>query len=109
MKTVLEVHEAWNRRIPTARLNKWLDGVQYHHPPPAVAGRRIRLKFATQIKTRPPTFMVSCSRPDALPTSYARYLSNTLCEDFNLYATPIRILMRKGENPFAGRKKSNNF
>ena len=108
MAAVLEVHKAWNRRIPTARLNKWLDDVQYHHPTPAVGARRIKLKFITQVKSRPPSFMVSCSRPKALPTSYTRYMVNNLREQFDLYATPIRMFMRKGDNPFEGRKKRNN-
>ena len=108
MQAVLDVHKAWNRRIPTARLNKWLGDVQYHHPAPAVGARRIKLKFITQAKSRPPTFMVSCSRPDALPTSYVRYMTNSLREQFNLYATPIRMFMRKGDNPFEARKKRNN-
>ena len=108
MKAVLEVHMAWNRRVPTARLNKWLDDVQYHHPAPAVGGRRIRLKFVTQVKSRPPTFMVSCSRPESLPTSYTRYMVNNLREQFDLYATPIRMFMRKGENPYENRKRRNN-
>lgn len=108
MKAVLDVHKAWNRRIPTAQLNKWLDDAQYHHPTPAVGGRRIRLKFITQVKSRPPTFMISCSRPDSLPTSYTRYMVNNLREQFDLYATPIRMFMRKGENPYEKRKKRNN-
>ncbi len=105
MDAVLVVHQTWNRRISTAPLNKWLDDVQYHHPPPAVSGRRIKLKYVTQVKSRPPTFAVSCSRPEALPDSYRRYLVNSLRREFDLDAVPIRIHMRKGENPYAGRKK----
>ncbi|MEZ5871821.1 MAG: ribosome biogenesis GTPase Der [Nitratireductor sp.] len=106
MDAVFEVHKTWNRRISTARLNRWLDGVIYHHPPPAVAGRRIKIKYMTQVKARPPTFVVSCSRPDALPTSYERYLVNSLRDEFKLWGVPIRLLMRKGDNPFAGRARS---
>ena len=105
MKAVMEVHSAWNRHIPTAPLNRWLAAVQYHHPPPAVGGRRIKLKYISQPKSRPPTFAVACSRPDALPTSYERYLVNSIRREFDLNATPIRIYMRKGENPYANRKK----
>lgn len=104
MEAVLEVHKIWNRRIPTAPLNRWLGDVQYHHPPPAVAGRRIKLKYISQIKSRPPTFAVSCSRPEALPESYNRYLLNSLRREFGLDSIPLRIYMRKGDNPFAGRK-----
>ena len=108
MKAVMDVHKSWNRRIPTARLNKWLDDVQYHHPAPAVGGRPIRMKFVTQVKSRPPTFMVSCSRPDSLPTSYTRYMVNNLREQFDLYATPIRMFLRTAENPYANRKRRND-
>ncbi len=108
MKAVLDVHKAWNRRIPTAQLNKWLEDVQYHHPTPAVGARRIKLKFITQVKSRPPSFMVSCSRPKALPASYTRYMVNNLREQFDLYATPIRMFMRKGDNPYENRKRRNN-
>jgi GTPase len=105
MQAVIEVHRAWNRRIPTARLNRWLEGVLAHHPPPAVAGRRLRVKYITQVKTRPPTFIAACSRPEALPTAYSRYLVNSLSETFDLGATPIRLHARKGENPYAERKR----
>ncbi|MEO0910225.1 MAG: ribosome biogenesis GTPase Der, partial [Pseudomonadota bacterium] len=105
MEAVLEVHQAWNRRIPTAPLNRWLDDVQYHHPPPAVAGRRIKLKYVTQAKSRPPTFSISCSRPESLPASYERYLVNSIRKEFDLDAVPIRLYMRKGDNPYANRKR----
>lgn len=108
MEAVQEVDEAWNRRIPTSPLNRWLEGVQYHHPPPAVSGRRIKLKYVTQAKSRPPTFMVSSSRADALPDSYIKYLINSIRKEFNLDAVPIRLFVRKGENPYANKKKRNN-
>jgi len=107
MKAVFEVHQVWNRRIATAPLNRWLEAVQYHHPPPAVGGRRIKLKYVSQPKSRPPTFAISCSRPKALPTSYERYLINNLRQEFDLDGTPIRLHLRKGDNPFAGRKRRN--
>ncbi len=106
MTAVIQVHDAWNRRVPTARLNRWLEIVQTRHPPPAVAGRRIRFKYATQAKTRPPTFVVACSRPEALPTSYTRYMMNSLREEFDLDATPLRLHLRKGANPYAGRRRN---
>lgn len=105
METVFHVHEQWNRRIATAKLNRWLDAVQYHHPPPAVSGRRIRMKYMTQVKSRPPTFMVHCSRPEALPTSYTRYMVNALREEFDLWSVPIRMMLRKGDNPYATKRK----
>jgi len=105
MKNVFEVHEQWNRRVSTSRLNKWLDDIQYHHPPPAVAGRRIRMKFMTQVKARPPTFMVHCSRPESVPTSYTRYMINNIRQSFDLWSVPIRLFMRKGDNPYVSRRK----
>jgi len=105
MQAVVETHKIWNRRIPTARLNRWLETVQAQHPPPAVSGRRVRLKYMTQIKARPPGFIISCTRPEALPDSYTRYLINGLRSAFTLPGVPIRISYRKGDNPFAPKKK----
>ena len=94
--------------MPTARLNLWLADMISAHPPPAPAGRRIKLRYATQVKTRPPAFVVMCSHPDKLPTSYSRYLVNGLRDDFDMPGTPIRLTMRSqsDKNPFKGRKKS---
>jgi GTP-binding protein len=105
METVLAIHATWNRRIATAALNRWLLATTQRHPPPAVSGRRIKLKYLTQSKTRPPTFFLSCSRPEALPDAYRRYLVNGLREDFDLAGVPIRLMLRKQENPFEGRKR----
>ena len=105
METVLAVHETWNRRVATAALNRWLLATTQSHPPPAVSGRRIKLKYLTQSKTRPPTFFLSCSRPEALPESYRRYLVNGLREDFKLAGVPIRLMLRRDSNPFEGRKR----
>ena len=100
MKAVFAAYEVWNRRVPTATLNRWLAEVIAHHPPPASRGRRIRLKYITQARTRPPTFAVSCSKPEALPRSYLRYLENALREDFDLPGTPIRIHLKKTKSPY---------
>jgi len=108
MDAVLEAHQIWNKRVSTARLNRWLDRVLSYHPPPAVSGRRIKLKYITQAKARPPTFMVQCSRPEGLPTSYSRYLLNELRETFELQGVPLRLFMRKGDNPFQGRRSRNS-
>ena len=97
----LAAYEVWNRRIPTAELNRWLEAVTTSHPPPAPGGRRIKLKYVTQAKARPPTFAIFCSKPDDLPGAYLRYLENSLREDFDLPGTPIRINFRKGKNPYA--------
>jgi len=101
LDAVFDAYEVWNRRLPTSALNRWLEAVTEAHPPPAVSGRRIRLKFMTQAKTRPPTFMIACSRPKELPGAYLRYLENSLRDDFDLPGTPIRLNLRKGKNPYA--------
>ncbi len=107
MRAVFDVHAAWNRRISTARLNRWLAGATDRHPPPALSGRRIKIKYITQAKSRPPTFVASCTRPDALPESYSRYLINSIRETFDLWAVPVRLHLRRGENPYAGRRRKS--
>ena len=101
LPAVRDVHARWNLRVPTAALNRWLAEATEKHPPPAVAGRRIKLRYATQAKARPPTFVIFCSRPDDLPSSYERYLAHDLRERFDLVGVPVRLVMRKGENPYA--------
>ena len=96
MQSVLDIYEVWNRRVSTSRLNRWLNHATESHPPPAVGGRRIKIRYATQIKARPPTFVVMCSRPEALPDSYTRYLLNDLRDMFDIPAVPVRMLMRRG-------------
>jgi GTP-binding protein len=98
---VMDAHRVWNIRIPTARLNRWLADTVSRHPPPAPGGRRIRLRYMTQAKARPPTFIVFTSRPEDLPEAYSRYLVNGLRQEFGLNGTPIRLLWRKGDNPYA--------
>ncbi len=103
MKAVLAAYETWNKRLPTGQLNRFLDEALMRHTPPAPGGRRIRLRYMTQPNARPPTFIVFCSRPKDLPESYSRYLVNGLRENFDLPGTPIRLHMRKGKNPYAGK------
>jgi GTP-binding protein len=105
MEAVTRAHSVWNRRLPTAKLNRWLSVMIERHPPPAVSGRSIKLRYLTQTKARPPTFVAFCSRPEALPEAYKRYLVNALRDDFELPGTPLRLVLRKGENPYEGRKK----
>ena len=100
MDAILEIEKIWNIKIGTARLNRWLAGMVDNHPPPAVSGRRIRLRYMTQAKTRPPSFIVFSSRPDALPKAYERYLVHGLRETFGLKGTPIRLWVRGGKNPY---------
>ncbi len=105
MQAVLEADRLWNVRLPTHALNQWLHGAIETHAPPAVAGRRIKLRYITQANARPPTFVVFCSRPKALPDSYVRYLVNSLREAFDLPGVPIRLHLRKGGNPYAEARK----
>jgi GTP-binding protein len=105
LDAVFGAYDIWNRRIPTAALNRWLAAMIERHPPPAPGGRRIKLRYITQAKTRPPSFAIFCSRPTKLPDSYLRYLENGLREDFDLPGTPIRLALRKGENPYAPKRK----
>ena len=101
MKAVFRAYEVWNKRLSTGMLNRWLQQVIAAHPPPAPGGRRIRLKYITQARSRPPTFAISCSHPDELPSAYLRYLENALREDFDLPGTPIRLHLKKSDNPYA--------
>lgn len=108
MKAIEDAYAVWNRRIPTAGLNRWFEDAIGNNPPPAVSGRRLKLNYVTQNKARPPSFVVFCSRADAVPTSYLRYLTNTLREAFDLPGTPIRITLREKANPFAHKRKRPN-
>src|SRR5690606_15179114 len=100
MDAVLDIYKVWNKRVPTGALNRWLADMLEQHPPPLVGGRRIKLRYLTQIKRRPPTFMLFTTRPTEVPESYLRYLANGLREAFDLRGVPIRLTMRKGRNPF---------
>ena len=105
MEAVLAAHAVWNRRVPTAALNRFLAQATAANPPPALRGRRLRLDYMTQPKARPPTFVLFSSRPSELPETYRRYLINGLRESFDLPGTPIRLTMRGKANPFAGKKR----
>ena len=105
MKAILQVYETWNRRISTAKLNQWLGEATGANPPPAVSGRRIKIRYMTQVKSRPPHFAVFGNQLDALPKSYSRYLVNGLREAFELPGTPIRISLRTGQNPYDKERK----
>jgi len=105
-EAILQVHDTWNKRIPTARLNSWLGAMTEAHPPPAPGGRRIKMRYMTQVKTRPPGFIVMCSHQDMVPDSYKRYLTNGLRDHFEMPGTPIRITLRgQGDkNPYKDKK-----
>ncbi len=105
MAAVIESHAVWNRRVPTAALNRFLAQAVAEHPPPAAQGRRLRLDYITQPKSRPPTFVLFASRAAALPETYRRYLVNGLRRAFALPGTPIRLMLRAKANPYANKKK----
>ncbi len=107
-EAVLRAHTVWNRRVTTAHLNRWLAGMTEAHPPPAPGGRRIRMRYATQVKTRPPAFVVMTTHPDLVPESYERYLVNGLRASFDMPGTPIRITLRdqSSKNPYKNRTKA---
>ncbi|CCE01100.1 ribosome biogenesis GTPase Der [Bradyrhizobium sp. STM 3809] len=108
MQAIVEAYGIWNRRVPTAALNRWFEGAIADNPPPAVSGRRLKLNYITQTKARPPSFVLFCSRADAIPQSYLRYLVNSMRETFELPGTPVRITLREKANPFAHKRKRPN-
>ena len=103
LNTVFKVYDIWNRRVTTARLNDWLKIVTSEHPPPMDRGRPVRMRYITQIKTRPPTFAIWAARSKSVPDSYIRYLVNRLSDEFNLDGIPLRLYLRQGRNPYASR------
>lgn len=105
MRAVFKAAENWNRRIPTAQLNRWLIEALARHAPPASSGRRIKLRYMTQPSTRPPTFVAFCSKPVDMPKSYLKYLTNSLRAAFDLPGVPIRFNLRKGENPYEPKRR----
>ncbi len=101
MPAITSVYEDWNAKIKTSDLNVWLQDAVHRHPPPAAKGRRIRIKYIAQTKTRPPTFVAQCQRAEELPESYRRYLINGIREAFDLPAVPVRLYLNKQKNPYA--------
>lgn len=100
MNAVLEVEKVWNQRIPTHMLNQWLRSVVALQQPPAVSGRPVRLKYITQRKSRPPTFVIFGNQTDSIPTHYVRFLSKRVQQDFRFFGTPVRIHFQNSRNPF---------
>ena len=105
MQAIVDGYDVWNKRIPTSGLNRWFEHAVSAHPPPAVSGRSLRLNYITQAKSRPPSFVIFCTRADAVPDAYKRYLLNSLRETFDLPGTPIRLMLREKDNPYKGRAK----
>ena len=101
LPAVLAAHARWDKRVPTAALNRWLGAALEQHPPPLAQGRRVKIRYATQTTARPPTFILFANKSaDALPESYLRYLASGLRETFDLGGVPIRFHVRHGENPY---------
>ncbi len=105
MQAIIDSYDVWNKRIATSALNRWFEHAISAHPPPAVSGRSLRLNYITQAKSRPPSFIVFCTRADAVPDAYKRYLLNSLRDTFDLPGTPIRLTLREKDNPYKGRAK----
>ena len=105
MQAVIDIYAVWNRRVTTNQLNRWFTDAVSSNPPPAVSGRRLKLNYITQVKNRPPSFVLFCTRADAVPEAYLRYLTNSMREVFDLPGVPIRLTLREKENPYAGRAK----
>ena len=105
MRAVIAVHETWNKRISTARLNRWLINTIEQNPPPAVSGRRIKIRYMTQPKSRPPHFVLFGNQLDELPTSYERFLINGLRKTFDFPGVPLRISRKTADNPYEGKKR----
>jgi GTPase len=101
---VIATHEVWNKRISTGRLNRWLEAAIEQTPPPAVSGRRIKIRYITQLRARPPYFILFGNQLDALPASYERFLVNGLRQTFGLPGVPIRISKKVSDNPYAGKR-----
>jgi GTPase len=100
MPAVVKVYVDWNARVKTPDLNEWLKGAVERHTPPAVAGQRIKLRYITQTKTRPPTFVAKCTRAESVPGAYHRYLVNGIREAFDLWGVPIRLILDRPDNPY---------
>ena len=105
MTAIEQAYVVWNKRVSTSALNRWFEQAVAANPPPAVSGRRLKLNYITQTKARPPSFVLFCSRADAVPQSYLRYLINSMREVFDLPGVPIRITLREKANPFAHKRK----
>lgn len=105
LDAAMKTYDLWNTRVSTGQLNRWLNQVTSYHPPPLVGRTRLRIKYASQVKTRPPTFVLFASKSNDVPESYLRYLLNSLRETFNLPGVPVRLLVRSSDNPYASQKK----
>jgi GTP-binding protein len=108
MQEIINAYAVWNKRIATSALNRWFEDAISAHPPPAVSGRRLKLNYITQAKARPPSFVVFCTRADAVPEAYKRYLINSMRQAFEMPGTPVRLILREKKNPYEGKAKRKN-
>ena len=108
-KKILSAYEIWNMRVSTSKLNIWLTDKLSSHPPPSINGKRIKIRYITQVKSRPPSFVIFSSLPDSVPESYKRYLVNGLRKDFGLVGVPIRLMLRSGNNPYNDKTKKHRL
>jgi len=107
MRETMRIYDTWNIRVSTGKLNRWLEDMEANHPPPITGGRRIKLRYMTQVKSRPPTFSLWVNKPIGLPESYLRFLTHGLRDTFKLSGVPIRWQMKKSENPYEDKKKKS--
>jgi GTP-binding protein len=105
LEVAFELREAWSRRVTTGELNRWFEQAVDANPPPAPGGKRIKLRYITQVKSRPPSFVVFGNRVDELPESYRRYLLNAMRRDLKLGPVPLRLTLRGSRNPFEGKSR----
>jgi GTP-binding protein len=103
LSAATDAYDVWNKRVPTGALNRWLSEAMERHPPPIVKGRRIKVRYMSQIKRRPPTFALFGADKNSMPDTYVRYLSNELRENFDFPGAPIRFVLRRTDNPYAPR------
>jgi GTP-binding protein len=108
LNACLTARDVWDKRVPTAGLNRWLEATIAHHSPPLVRGRRLKVKYITQVKSRPPTFHLFCNMAEEFPEAYLRYLTAGLREEFKLQGTPIRLILKESNNPFEKHKRRIN-
>lgn len=108
LDAVLSARDTWNIRVPTAELNRWLEQLIAHHTPPMIKGRRLKVKYITQVKTRPPTFHLFTNNAKDFPGAYEKYILNNMRETFKMAGTPIRIILKQPDNPYESRKKRIN-
>ena len=105
-KEILLAYKVWNMRVSTSKLNNWLEDKLFSHPPPSISGKRIRMRYITQVKSRPPSFVIFTSLPNSVPESYKRYLVNGLRKDFGIIGVPIRLMLRRGNNPYDDKTRN---